>query len=148
MWSRSSFIFRGQRLLVASSDGRGFIVEEDQIIAQTRTGKQVLNLSKEAEAAACAPARGDTVAVIGTNRRLLLFPAAELPTMARGRGVILQRYREGTLSDIRMFDLEDGLGWRTGAGMRVDREVGDWLGKRGAAGRVRPKGFPKSNRFS
>ncbi len=142
------FIHRpGRRLIVAAADGRGFFVEEDEVIAQTRTGKQVLNVAKGFEAQVCAVAEGDMVAVIGTNRRLLVFPADEVPTMARGRSVILQRYREAGLSDVSVFDSEDGLSWRTGAGVRTEPAFEPWVGKRAAAGRLPPKGFPKSNRF-
>ena len=137
----------GQRLLVASSDGRGFIVEEDSVLAEKRTGKQVLNPGKQAEACICVPAEGDSVAVVGDNRRLLLFPAAEVPVLARGRGVILQRYREGGLSDAKMFNKVDGLSWRTGAGVRNEGAAADWHGKRGQTGRVVPRGFPKGNNF-
>lgn len=137
----------GRRLLVASSDGRGFVVEEDSVLAEKRTGKQVLNPGKQAEACICVPAKGDSVAVVGDSRRLLLFPAAEVPVLARGRGVILQRYREGGLSDAKMFNKADGLSWRTGAGVRNEGAAADWHGKRGQAGRVVPRGFPKGNKF-
>ena len=137
----------GQRLFVASSDGRGFVTEADGVLAEKRTGKQVLNPGKEAEACVCVPAEGDCVAVVGDNRRLLLFPAAEIPVLARGRGVILQRYREGGLSDAKMFDKADGLSWKTGAGVRNEGPAAEWHGKRGQAGRVVPKGFPKSLKF-
>ena len=137
----------GRRLFVASSDGRGFVAEEDGVLAEKRTGKQVLNPGKQAEASVCVPAEGDSVAVVGDNRRLLLFPAAEVPVLARGRGVILQRFREGALSDAKMFDKADGLSWRTGAGVRNEGPAAEWHGKRGQAGRVVPKGFPKGLKF-
>ena len=142
------FVHRpGRRLLVASSDGRGFVVEEDGVLAEKRTGKQVLNLVKQAEACICVAADGDSVAVVGDNRRLLLFPAAELPVLARGRGVILQRYRDGGLSDAKMFNKADGLSWKTGAGVRNGGAAAEWHGKRSRAGRVVPRGFPKGNNF-
>ena len=137
----------GRRLLVAASDGRGFFVPEDEVVAQTRTGRQVLNPAEGAEAAACVEAAGDWVAVVGSNRRLLLFPAADVPTMARGRGVILQRYREARLSDVQVFDSGEGLRWRSGAGVRTETALDDWRGKRGQAGRAAPRGFPAANRF-
>ncbi len=137
----------GRRLLVAASDGRGFFVPEDEAVAQTRTGRQVLNPAQGAEAAACIEAAGDTVAVVGTNRRLLLFPAADVPTMTRGRGVILQRYKDATLSDVQVFDAAEGLRWRSGAGVRTETALDDWRGKRGQAGRAAPRGFPAANRF-
>jgi topoisomerase-4 subunit A len=138
----------GEKLLVASSDGRGFIVPEDEVVAQTKSGKQALNLGGGMEAAACARVAGDAVAVIGENRKLLLFPLSELPEMTRGRGVILQRYRDGGLKDIKTFTMKEGLTWRAGAGRtRTETELTAWIGKRGAAGRLPPHGFPKSNRF-
>ena len=142
------FVHRPARLLlVAASDGRGFFVPEDDAIAQTRTGRQVLNVAEGAEAAVCVEAAGDTVAVVGSNRRLLIFPAGEVPTMARGRGVILQRYRDAALSDVQVFDGAEGLRWRSGAGVRTESALEQWHGKRGQAGRAAPRGFPAANRF-
>ena len=142
------FVHRpGRLLLVAASDGRGFFVSEDDAVAQTRTGRQVLNVAQGAEAAVCVEAAGDTVAVVGSNRRLLLFPAAEVPTMARGRGVIMQRYRDAALSDAQVFDGAEGLRWRSGAGVRTETALDQWRGKRGQAGRAAPRGFPAANRF-
>jgi topoisomerase-4 subunit A len=142
------FVHRpGRRLFVASSDGRGFVVEEDGVLAEKRTGKQVLNPGKEAEACICVAADGDSVAVVGQNRRLLLFPATELPVMARGRGVILQRYRDGGLNDAKFLNKADGLTWKTGAGVRNEGAATEWYGKRAQAGRVAPRGFPKGNKF-
>ena len=138
----------GRKLLVAANDGRGFVVETDEIIAQTRQGKQVLNVATGVEGAVCVPVEGDTVAVIGSNRRLIVFPLDEVPVMARGRGVILQRYRDGVLSDAKVFAMAEGLTWRIGERMRTQTELADWLGKRSQAGRLPPTGFPKSNRFS
>lgn len=137
----------GRKLLVAATDGRGFIVEEKNVIAQTRGGKQVLNVSGNVEAKACAPVEGDCVAVIGENRRLLIFPLAELPVMTRGRGVILQRYRKGCLSDVKTFASERGLTWRIGERTRIETALNPWRGRRAQAGRLPPPGFPKSNRF-
>ncbi len=138
----------GRRLLVASSDGRGFVVGESDVIAQKRQGKQVLNLGAGAEAAVCAVIDGDTVAVIGDNRKLLLFGLDDVPVMTRGRGVILQRYRDGGLADAKTFNRADGLTWRSGDRTRTHGELGDWLGARGQSGRLPPTGFPRSNRFS
>ena len=138
----------GRRLLVAASDGRGFIVEEADVIAQTRQGRQVLNLAAGAEAAVCAAVLGDTVAVVGDNRRLLLFPLDDLPVMARGRGVILQRYRDGGLADAKTFTRSEGLTWRLGERTRSHVDIAPWMAKRGQVGRLPPPGFPRSNRFS
>ncbi|HSR71149.1 MAG TPA: DNA topoisomerase IV subunit A [Kiloniellales bacterium] len=135
----------GRKLLVASSDGRGFVVPEDEVLAQTRNGRQVLNVSGKVEAAACRPVEGDMVAVVGENRKLLIFPLDELPEMTRGRGVRLQRYKDGGLADVKTFRKADGLSWSAGAGRtRTETELTDWLGKRAAAGRLPPRGFPKS----
>jgi topoisomerase-4 subunit A len=138
-----------RKLLVASTDGRGFVVEESQVVAQTRSGKQALNVSGDVEARICTPVAGDSVAVIGDNRKLLIFPLDEVPEMTRGRGVMLQKYRDGGLSDITVFNLADGLSWRMGSSDRVRTETDllPWQGKRAQAGRLPPKGFPKSNRF-
>ena len=136
-----------RKLLVASSDGRGFLVDEKEVIAQTKSGKQVLNLGRGAEAALCVPAIGDQIAVIGDNRRLLTFAADEVPTMTRGRGVILQRYKDGSLSDAQVFSSTEGLKWKSGSGIRAETALDDWRGKRAQAGRLPPKGFPRNNRF-
>ncbi len=140
----------GRRLAVASDTGRGFVIEENEAVAQTRNGKQVLNLGADEEAAVCtAVVEGaDSLAVLGENRRLLIFPLAELPVMTRGRGVILQRYRQGGLADIKTFVLAEGLTWRTGRGESRETDLDFWIGKRAQAGHVPPKGFPKANRFT
>ncbi len=144
----SLLIFKPDRkLLVVSSDGRGFVVPERAAFAQTRAGKQVLNVSGDIEAKICRPASGDTVAVIGENRKLLVFDAAELPEMTRGRGVILQRYKDGGLSDAIFFERAAGLQWRSGERTRTETDLRPWLGKRSKAGRLPPKGFPRNNRF-
>ncbi len=143
------FVHRGgRRILVASTAGRGFMVEEDQVVAQTKSGKQVLNLQGDVEAQVCTPADGDSLAVIGDNRKLVVFPLAELPVMARGRGVLLQRYRDGGLSDAIAFDAAAGLTFHSGARVHTIDDPTQWLGKRGNAGRLAPRGFPRNNRFT
>ncbi|MGD1878296.1 MAG: DNA topoisomerase IV subunit A [Kiloniellaceae bacterium] len=138
----------GRKLLVATSDGRGFVVPEDEVIAQTKNGKQVINPSDGVEAAVCRPVVGDHVAVMGDNRRLLLFPLSEMPEMTRGRGVILQKYKDGGLSDAKTFSRKEGLSWAAGAGRtRTETDLRAWLGTRAQAGRLPPHGFPSSNRF-
>ncbi len=145
----AAFVHRpGEWLLVAATDGRGFVVEESEVIAQTRRGKQVLNLGAGAEAVVCVPAEGDAVAVVGENRKLLVFPLDELPVMSRGRGVIFQRYRDGGLSDAKVFVRAEGLAWRSGERTRTQADLAAWSGKRGQAGRLAPPGFSKSNRFA
>ena len=138
-----------RKLMVASTDGRGFVVPESQIIAQTRGGRQVLNVSGDNEAVACRPATGDHVATVGENHKLNIFPLAELPEMSRGRGVVLQRFKDGGLSDITTLTLEEGLQWKQAGGRtRTETDLAMWLGKRGNAGRLAPKGFPRNDKFS
>lgn len=139
-----------RKLLIASDDGRGFIVAEKDVIAQTKNGRQVLNVKGGVEAKICTPVEDDAdyVAVIGQNRKLLLFPLEEMPEMTRGKGVILQRYKDGGLSDVKTFRREDGMSWTTGAGVRTETALEAWLGKRAQAGRLPPNGFPRANKFS
>jgi topoisomerase-4 subunit A len=140
----------GGKLIVASDAGDGFLLPEDEAVAQTRGGRQVLNLKQGARAVVCRPVQGDHVAVVGNNRKLLVFPRSELPEMGRGKGVRLQRYkdREGVLVDAITFDLADGLTWKDPAGRtRTVTELADWVGARASAGRMAPRGFPASNRF-
>jgi topoisomerase-4 subunit A len=140
----------GEKMLVASSDGRGFVVGEDEMLSSTRKGRAVVNVAAPARARLATPAAGDHVAVIGENRKLLAFPLAQLPQMARGKGVRLQRYKDGGLSDARVFALRDGMTWRDSAGrtFTVGRaELKPWIGNRAEAGRLPPKGFPRNNCF-
>ena len=137
-----------RKLLVASSDGRGFVVPEAEVVAQTRNGKQVLNLSDGALASVVTPAVGDHVAVVGQNRRLLIFSMLEMPEMTRGKGVILQRFGDGGLSDVKCFAKAEGLSWTLGERTRVLTEHLEWLGRRASTGRMVPVGFPRSNKFS
>ncbi len=138
------------RLLLASSKGYGFQVVESQLVAQTKNGKQVMNVSGADELAVAwrIGPEDDSVAVIGDNRRLLVFPLSELPEMTRGRGVILQRFKDGGLADIKTFRMEDGLTWSLGADRtRREQRLADWIGKRAQAGRLPPTGFPRSGKF-
>ncbi len=138
----------GAELLLASDAGDGFVAEEGAIAAQTRAGRQVLNLKGAARLRVARRVAGDRVAVVGENRKMLVFPLAELPRMARGKGVRLQRYKDGGLSDARTFAAGDGLAWQDGGGRtRTQRDLDDWTGARGGAGRMAPRGFPKDNRF-
>ena len=142
------FIWReGLRHVVASSAGRGFIVKSEDMLAEKRTGKTVLNLKPGEEAAFCVPAEGDHVAVIGENKKLLVFPLDQLPEMARGAGVMLQKYRDGGLKDLKLFRLADGLTWKLGDKTRTETNLRDWLGERAQAGRMPPNGFPRSGKF-
>jgi len=144
------FIHRpGRKLLVASTAGDGFLVPEDEVIAQTRAGKQVLNVKDPARAVLCKPATGDHVAVVGDNRKVVIFPLDELPEMTRGKGVRLQKYKDGGLSDATTFTLAEGLSWLDPAGRtRTETDLTDWLGKRAGSGRMAPRGFPRDNRFT
>jgi topoisomerase-4 subunit A len=140
----------GRKFLIASHEGQGFIVNEDDCVGNTRKGKQVLNVEMPNEARAIATVAGDTVAVIGENRKMLLFPIEQVPEMARGRGVRLQKYRDGGLSDVTTFDAQDGLTWKDSAGREFSatmKDLAEWRGNRADAGRLPPKGFPKSNKF-
>ncbi|MFA5582529.1 MAG: DNA topoisomerase IV subunit A, partial [Paracoccaceae bacterium] len=139
----------GGKLLVASGEGDGFIVAEDEVLAQTRAGRQVLNLREGARALVCRPVAGDHVATVGENRKVAIFPLAELPEMTRGKGVRLQRFKDGGLSDATTFTLADGLSWKDPAGRtRTETNLDEWLGKRASAGRMAPRGFPRDNRFN
>jgi topoisomerase-4 subunit A len=141
----------GRKFLVASTEGRGFVVPEDECLANTRKGKQVLNVAMPDEARAIAVVEGELVAAIGANRKLLVFPLEQVPEMTRGRGVRLQRYKDGGLSDVKAFKVEEGLSWTDAAGRAFSltlKELADWRGNRADAGRLAPKGFPRSNSFS
>jgi topoisomerase-4 subunit A len=139
----------GRKLLVASSAGDGFIVPEDDVIAQTRNGKQVLNVRGDTRALICKPTFGDTVAVVGENRKVLVFSLDELPEMGRGKGVRLQKYKDGGLSDATTFTMATGLSWLDPAGRtRTETELSEWHGKRASSGRMAPRGFPRNNRFN
>jgi topoisomerase IV subunit A len=140
----------GRKLIVVSHQGRGFIVPEDECVANTRKGKQILNVKAPDEARAIVPAAGELVAAIGENRKMLVFPMDQVPEMARGRGVRLQRHKDGGLSDLRVFEAERGLSWTDSAGRIFTlslKELADWRGNRADAGRLAPKGFPKTNKF-
>jgi topoisomerase-4 subunit A len=142
------FVHReGLRYLVAASDGKGFLVKAEDLLAEKRTGKQVLNVDPPAEAAVCAPAEGDSIAVIGENRKLLIFPIDQVPEMTRGRGVQLQSYRDGGLADAKVFTRKEGLSWVLGERTRVETDLRAWVGSRAGAGKAPPNGFPRSNRF-
>ena len=138
-----------RRLLVASSAGDGFIVPEIEVLAQTRAGKQVLNVKDDARAKVCKPVSGDAVAVVGENRKVLVFALDELPEMGRGKGVRLQKYKDGGLSDATTFTLGEGLTWRDPAGRtRTETNLDEWIGKRAGTGRMAPRGFPRDNTFT
>ncbi len=140
----------GRKFIVASTSGRGFVVPEADCVANTRKGKQVLNLKAGEKAAAINTVEGELVASIGENRKMVVFPIEQVPEMTRGAGVRLQRYKDGALSDITTFKAGDGLTWIDSAGRSFTmsmKELSDWRGNRADAGRLAPKGFPKNNHF-
>jgi topoisomerase-4 subunit A len=139
----------GEKLLVASTAGDGFVVPSEEVLAQTRAGKQVLTVRDGVKTALCRRVAGDTVAVVGDNRKLLVFPLAELPEMAKGKGVRLQKYKDGGLSDATTFTLAEGLTWKDPAGRtRTEADLAEWAGPRAGAGKMAPRGFPRDNRFN
>ncbi len=137
------------KMLVAADDGRGFIVNMDDCVAQTKNGKQILNVSGKVEAKLCKPiGEGhDHIAIMGKNRKMIVFDLAQIPEMAKGKGVILQRYKDGGLSDLKTFKWDDGLSYKYGSGETLVEDLNPWLGERAQAGRLPPNGFPKSNKF-
>ena len=146
------FVYRpGAKRLIASSVGNGFVVDEDEMIANTRKGKQVLNVGAPDEARLLVPVEGDMVAVIGQNRKMLVFPMNQLPVMTRGKGVRLQRYKDGGISDLKTFKSETGLTWTDSSGRTFTKpvaELTEWIADRATAGRQPPNGFPRNNRFT
>ena len=137
--------------LVASTAGDGFVVDEIEIVAQTRSGRQVLNVKEDIKALTSQPIKGSYVACIGENRKMLVFDINELPEMTRGKGVRLQKYKDGGLSDVMTFSMSDGLSWKDPAGRTrtvEEAELQEWIGKRASAGRMAPRGFPRDNRFT
>ncbi len=148
----TAFVHNPERkLLLSSHVGNGFIVSEADIIANTRKGKQVMNVKAPDEARHCVPVAGDSVAIVGENRKLLVFPLADVPELGRGKGVRLQRYKDGGVSDIRIFTMDRGLTWQDASGRSFTRgklELLEWVGPRATAGRMVPKGFPRSGKFS
>lgn len=140
-----------RKLLLSSQAGNGFVIAETELVANTRKGKQIMNVSMPDEAKLVVPVEGDHVAIVGDNRKLLVFPLNQIPEMTRGKGVRLQRYKDGGVSDIRCFALETGLTWDDSAGRnftRTKEELVEWLGERASAGRPVPRGFPRSGKFS
>ncbi|MDD4520116.1 MAG: DNA topoisomerase IV subunit A [Alphaproteobacteria bacterium] len=143
------FIYEDDKVFfVASEKGKGFCVNSNDILAQTRVGKKILNLKKGDKAFKILEADGDTVAVIGQNRKMLIFGLDEVPTLSRGQGVILQKYKDGKLSDVKIFKKEEGLSFPFGNGTRIERDLTMWEGRRASVGKIPPVGFPRSNKFS
>ncbi|KQV43344.1 MULTISPECIES: DNA topoisomerase IV subunit A [unclassified Rhizobium] len=140
-----------RKLLLSSAAGNGFVIPEADVVANTRKGKQIMNVSMPDETKLIIPVKGDHVAVVGENRKLLVFPLVQIPEMGRGKGVRLQRYKDGGISDLRCFAIADGLTWSDSAGrsfLKTKDELLEWMGDRASAGRTVPKGFPRSGKFS
>ena len=140
----------GRKVLLASRDGRGFVVAEDDLVANTRKGKGVMGVDTPDELAAVRFVEGDHVAIVGLNRKLLVFPLNQVPEMARGKGVRLQKYKEGGMVDLKTFTLADGLTWKDSSDRTwtvSQADLAEWIGNRADSGRLPPKGFPKTNRF-
>ncbi len=136
-----------QTYLIAASAGRGFLLPGAELNSERKAGKQILNLKPGEELSHCVPANGDHVAVIGQNRKLLIFPLSELPEMTKGAGVALQKYKDGGMADVKVFTLAAGLTWKLGANTRTETKLAEWRGARAQAGRLPPNGFPKSGKF-
>ena len=138
-----------RKFLVASSKGDGFIISETETNAQTKNGKQILNLKDGAKAIVCKTLNGDHIACIGENRKMLIFPISDLPEMTRGKGVRMQKYKDGGLSDASTFNISSGLSWRDPADrQRTETKLEDWISKRASSGRMAPRGFPRDNKFN
>ena len=145
----SCFPYFDGNVMIASTNGYGFKLNSANLIAQTKTGKQILNVKGEVKAKACKEITGDTVAIVGNNRKLIVFPIDDLPVLNKGKGVILQRYKDGTLSDFTSFNRNEGLSWKMNGGRkRVETDLLTWEGKRGGAGKLAPNGFPRPPIFN
>ena len=143
-----AFVFEPKAsYVIASNTGKGFMVDENHIIAQTRNGRKIMNLGDGEKAVFCVKVTGDSLAVVGDNRKLLIFPVEEVPTMARGRGVTLQKYKDGGLADIQSFNAAEGFSYARSGGIKVETDLLAWLGHRAQVGKLVPFGFPKNNRF-
>ena len=145
----SCFPYFDGNVMIASTNGYGFKLNSANLIAQTKTGKQILNVKGEVKAKACKEITGDTVAIVGNNRKLIVFSIDDLPVLNKGKGVILQRYKDGTLSDFTSFNRSEGLSWKMNGGRkRVETDLFTWEGKRGGAGKLAPNGFPRPPIFN
>ncbi|NGO50278.1 DNA topoisomerase IV subunit A [Allomesorhizobium camelthorni] len=140
----------GRKLLLVSHEGNGFVVPEAEVAANTRKGKQVMNVRAPDEAQRCVPVDGDHIAIVGENRKMLVFPLADVPEMGRGKGVRLQKYKDGGVLDVKLFAMDAGLSWQDSAGrtfLKTREELIEWIGSRASAGRLAPKGFPRTGKF-
>ena len=137
----------GSKILIAAESGKGFIVPADDVVAQTKNGKQILNVKEGDRAVKATEVAGDHIAVVGENRKVLIFPLTALPEMKRGTGISLQKYKDGGLSDVVTFERKDGLSFKFGKGTKVETALAQWVGDRGTSGRMAPQGFPRNNKF-
>ena len=137
-----------QKLLLVSSQGKGFIVESNDVLASTKNGRQIMQVKAGSTCAICHPVVGDMLAIIGSNRKLLVFPVADIPVMKKGQGVTLQKYKNATVMDAKTFAFSEGLSWSLGNKIRTEKEIMAWRAVRGGIGKIPPVGFPKNNRFS
>ena len=145
----SMLIFKSEdKLLLAAKNGKGFIVEASEALSQTKLGKQIFNLPADSTAILCLPVNGDSFAIIGSNRKLLVGKIEDIPIMKKGQGVKLQKYNQAYLEDIKIFNIADGLCWKLGDRIRTEIDLSSWLGKCGFIGKLPPAGFPKNNKFS
>ncbi|MFR6464817.1 MAG: DNA topoisomerase IV subunit A, partial [Alphaproteobacteria bacterium] len=133
--------------VIASNSGKGFVVDENHLIAQTRNGRKIMNMAEGETASFCRKITGDMIAVVGDNRKMLIFKIEEIPTMARGRGVTLQKYKDGGLSDMQIFNEADGFTFEKNSCTKTETELLGWLGHRGQVGKLVPFGFLKTNKF-
>lgn len=144
----SMFVFKpGASYIIASNTGHGFVVDENHILAQTRNGRKIMNLGEGERTAFCKQIIGDMIAVVGENRKLLIFKIEEIPTMARGRGVALQKYKDGEMADMQIFNADEGFQYNRSGGVTVEKDLRTWYGHRAQVGKLVPFGFPKSNTF-
>lgn len=137
-----------QQLLLISTQGKGFIVESNDVLASTKNGRQIMQVKTGNTCAVCHPVAGDMLAIVGSNRKLLVFPIADIPVMKKGQGVTLQKYKNATVMDAKTFFLQEGLSWTIGNKIRTEKEIMSWRAMRGGIGKIPPVGFPKNNRFS
>jgi topoisomerase IV subunit A len=136
-----------EKLLLVASNAKGFVVEQSNIVAQTKNGKQILDAKDDAKLVFCEKITGDHIAVIGENRKMLVFSLTEIPIMRRGQGLTLQKYKQGSLSDIKIFDINKGLSWQNKSKKYNITNLTEWAGHRGQTGRMAPVGFPHNNKF-
>jgi topoisomerase-4 subunit A len=144
----SMFVFTPKTsYLIANNQGTGFLVDETHLIAQTKMGRKIMNVAADEKTMFCRKVTGNMIALVGDNRKILVFKMEEIPTIARGHGVCLQKYKDGGLSDMQIFNEEDGFSYSRSGGTGVEKDLLTWLGHRAQVGKLAPFGFPKHNKF-